>query len=359
MDTTGLYTVNDTPYYQAKVDVASVNIPGLNGITANGSGYKLIPKGVGTVDIVNQHRWCNPSTNFDEVPRIIAVESRLTYGAWTQNFAIALGLLTNIAKDKKTDPYLSLYASDPTHCFKYAFPWLLKDGDNINSVKNSWGELDNIASTFGGDDLGKVVGSGLAAVIGSRSPGVGFEPIYEFKETSHKEITIKFPLYNTYSVEDAWKNYSFVSLFTFQNLKTRTTFATYLPPCIYSLKAVGLGGFNMPVAVVSDLTIDSIGTTRSLSNYNGAGGLPILVPEAYKVSITFKELLPQSSNIFGETLGSNSVTVVVNNSSAGLLPIIQQPSQINGGTITGVTTTSSVTTTPETQIIDGKIIQGQ
>jgi hypothetical protein len=55
------------------------------------------------------------------------------------------------------------------------------------------------------------------------------------------------------------------------------------------------------------LDIESIGTTRELSEY---GDTTILTPEAYKVSITLKQLVATSSNIFAGALGEGSVNVI-------------------------------------------------
>jgi hypothetical protein len=300
----------ETIYYKKKEKKASSNVPGLNALTsAQGTGYELIPNNsTNGIDIVNQHRWCNPGNNTSEVPHIDVTEYRLLYGAWAQNIAKVGGVLKSIWQDKAIDPFLVMYASETTN-FRYSFPWLLKDGDNIRSVKNSWEKIPSIGDLFGGESsVGAVVGAGIAGIAGLYSPGLGMEPTYQYDETARQDLTIKFPLYNTYSIEDTMKNYAFVSLFTFQNLKTRTSFATFLPPCIYSLNSNALGGINWPLAYVSDLTIDSIGTTRALQGLNGTFS-NLLVPEAYKVSITFKELIPQSSNSFGATMGGPKVVV--------------------------------------------------
>ena len=97
-------------------------------------------------------------------------------------------------------------------------------------------------------------------------------------------------------------------MITFQNLKTRTSFLTYVPPCLYTIKTDGcVGGFNWPVAIVSNLEIESIGTTRVINEFVEAN---VLIPEAYKVSITFRQLLPTSSNIFLGSMGGETVDVI-------------------------------------------------
>ena len=58
----------------------------------------------------------------------------------------------------------------------------------------------------------------------------------------------------------------------------------------------------MPLAYVKDLKIDSIGTTRRTDGI--IPGTYLLIPEAYMVSITIQELIPQSSNIFQGAMGA-------------------------------------------------------
>jgi len=84
---------------------------------------------------------------------------------------------------------------------------------------------------------------------------------------------------------------------------------TFIPPKLYTLESNALGGIYWPVAHISDLKIDSIGTTRNISDFSSQA---ILIPEAYKVTIVFKELLPQSSNIFDGSIGGRKIEVTGN-----------------------------------------------
>lgn len=292
-------------------------------LTIGGMGFKAKPyvklRAKGTVDVLNQLHWKN-SGSTDEVPYIIAVEKELQYGMWAQNISRIFTFGENLINGEAQDPYQQLYAAAPTG-FKYAFPWLLKGGDQIRNVNNSWGEVSNgipqLLSKLGGkgNKATDVLGSIAGGVVGAMSPGVGFEKIYEYKDTTQQELTIEFPLYNTASLQNAFDNYAFVSLFTFQNLKTRTSFMTYIPPKIYTLDSQNFGGIYWPLAYVSNLKIDSIGTTRNLSefsDYNGGDNPNILIPEAYRVSITFREMLPQSSNTFAGSIGGAKVSVTQN-----------------------------------------------
>lgn len=274
----------------------------------------LKPRGSGLVDILNNHMWSNAG-NVSEVPYIMATEYELQYGAWTQNIANAFTLAANIGNLKNTDPYLTLYAANQTG-FSYAFPWLItSENSKIRSTSNNWTKAAGLTDLMQAGKSEENTKSGLggallAGALGLVSPGVGIEDTYQYADTSLQEITIKFPLYNTIDTQTAFDNYCFVTLFNFQNLKNRTSFITYIPPKIYSLDAWAYGGIYWPAAYVSTFSIDSIGTTRYLTDYAGyINGNALLVPEAYRVNITFKQLLADSANIFSGTMGGTKVQV--------------------------------------------------
>lgn len=271
----------------------------------------LKPKGSGLIDIVNDFHWKN-SGSADEVPAIYATELELDYGTWAQNLARLATLGKDLGTGKKIDAYLQMYATTKTG-FWYNFPWLISNGENIRNVSSQWGKAESISDYLAGKNSGdgalSKIGSIAGGIIGAISPGVGFEEIQEYKQTSSQSLTLEFPLYNTVSLEKAFDNYSFVTMFTFQNLKSRTSLMTYIPPKLYTLDSLGLGGIYWPVSYVSNLKIDSIGTTRSIRDFSGYSSQSILIPEAYKVSITFNELLPQSSNIFAGTMGGQKIEV--------------------------------------------------
>jgi hypothetical protein len=63
------------------------------------------------------------------------------------------------------------------------------------------------------------------------------------------------------------------------------------------------------------MLVESIGTTREISDF----GSTILMPEAFKISLTIKQLVPNSSNIFEGAIGGNRVNVLsdINATEAG------------------------------------------
>jgi hypothetical protein len=296
------------------------------------SPYTVLEKtGSGLVDVTKDMYWSNVG-NKDEVPFVFCVEKELQFGTWATQLSNLLtqtgaglttaGSFVGLSNAKNLDTFLKLYSAKPTG-FKYSFPWLINSGYPLRSISNSWDDAQGLASltkSFGGqsssqssgqsNNIGSAITGALGgAVMGALTPGFGFEDTKEYKSTSQQSITISFPLYNTLDLKSAFRHFSFVQLFTFQNLKTRTSLMTFIPPKIYEVDAYAIGGVYMPAAVVSELKIESIGTTRAMSDWFGFGANYILMPEAYKVSITFTDLLSQSSNVFAGTLGGSKISI--------------------------------------------------
>lgn len=272
----------------------------------------LKPKGSGLVDVTNTMRWSN-NTNVEEVPNIFVTEKQIEMGTWAANFLEIVRQAQNFQSGKGIDSYAALYAAKETG-FWYNFPYLVKNGDNLNSVGNTWSPASTIGnfinSALGsGTGVGAKTGSFIGAAVQGMLPGVGFEQTLQYNGSTPPSLTLTFPLYNTISQEDAFTHFSFVNLFAFQNMKTRTSLLTFLPPKIYVVDTGSIGGKYMAAAYVSEFRVDSIGTTRKLWDYSQFGPRELLIPEAYKVTITFVDLVSQSSNIFGATMGGAKVNV--------------------------------------------------
>jgi hypothetical protein len=281
---------------------------------------KLKPKGSGVVDIVNTMHWKNIGST-DEVPSVWVTERELKYGMWTANLLQFLeqgsNFFSGLAGDKTVDTYLQLYASEKTG-FCYNFPFLIKNGDNVRNVSNEWSKASGIGDMLKGlagsgtgtsGAVGNIIGAAAGFAVGAITPGFGFEETYQYANTNINELTVTFPLYNTLSLESAFDHYSFVQLFTFQNLKTRTSLMTYIPPKIYTVDTFSLGGVYMAAAYVSNFKADSIGTTRRMKDFKSFGSGEILLPEAYKITITFRDLISQSSNLFSGAIGGSKIEV--------------------------------------------------
>jgi hypothetical protein len=270
-----------------------------------------------SINIKDDFMWKN-SGDASEVPCISVVERALKFGTTLANILRLYENFKDFLSSGKLDPYQELYIADETG-FRYIFPRLLKDGSNLKDITNRYMASKGITNdnTFEGGDLTKklsslsnILGFATSLTLGSVSPGIAMETIMEYESTENRLINIQFPLYNTISLESAFKNYSFITLFAFQNLKTRTSFLTFEPPKIYEISSFGGdGGLYSPVCIVQNFAVNSIGTTRLIDDLSGlSGGAKIEIPEAYHVSITFQELLPQTTNIMLGSMGGSKVS---------------------------------------------------
>jgi len=285
------------------------------------SYLKAVPNGgKQVINICDDFSWKNTGDT-NEVPKVYAVEKELIYGSYTTSilnlFQQSGNFLNGLAGDSKggADIYPQLYSSEPTG-FNYVFPHLLSTGGNIHNIQNNWSASTSSPQSFinsladGKKSNNPITEAALSFAVGAVTPGFGFDDVYQYSSTSNRTLSINFPLYNTLSLESAYDNYCFVNLFTFQNLKTRTSVATYIPPKIYQLHYGNTqGGFYSPICVVTNLQVNSIGTTRKLTEFSGDGVPEILIPEAYDVNITFMELIQNSSNIMAGGIGGDKIEV--------------------------------------------------
>jgi len=329
----------------------------------------------GYIDILNDFNWNAAGGYVDEVPYLIVKEMELNFGQVIQNIlgyvtaasntfggqsigqtiAGNVGTVVNNAgfpqgNYDKNDPYAITYAAHDTG-FTYVFPHLIRNGTTRKGTTyNEWARtnLGNVAGNLGEGLLGFTPGLEAATKAGSKflrselgGSGLGLEDIVSYSKTAAKQIKISFPLYNTGSEQSSIMNFDFVNLFGLQNLKMRTSFYTFIPPKIYTIESPGQGGIYMPAAYVKSFDVKSIGTTRFMnsgqySNYGnydyidknntnvGTGTAPtngVLIPEAYKVEITFEEMIPQSSNIMFGSLGGQKISVVNNTTGKVKAPV--------------------------------------
>lgn len=284
----------------------------------NGTSAHFIAKNINassTIDILNYFDWKAVPTadGLDEVPHLILTEYELTQGKWVSNLAKIIKAI--VAGDTEMDPYENLYTGAETG-FTYIFPYLVSQNEHIQGkTSNTW---DRKKFSDLGIALTKVIGSGTISGLVSRVaegaelvseafyPGFGAEEIVTYKGTNPRSIVVKFPLYNTVDVTGALQNYEFVNLFKFQNLKTRTSYVTFIPPKIYRIESSAYGGLYMPAAYVKELDIKTIGTTRQMQMKDKS----IIIPEAYRIEITFEEFIPESSNIHLGSFSNKKVSIL-------------------------------------------------
>jgi hypothetical protein len=309
--------------------------------------YSLEPETSHTFNIVKDFKWTTSSFK-KEVPRIELVEYQITqnqqanyitkmmkgiskttavkgigsaiYGAFSYNNDV------NTLKD----PYEGLYTAKETK-FRYIFPFY---SPTTVSTKVTWsskmppeGKSLVVAAAGGmsGAAIDAMTGSSearkaieqyavnaAAAVENINAPFAGIEQPMWYTGTAKNNYTIKFPLFNTISVEETLRNYDFIRVFNYQNLHLRTTFATYLPPVFYKCEQNGDGEYwnelgAKPAVYVSNFVVQNIGAIRAI---NIEGSHKMSVPEAYMVEITLSEMITTSRNIYASVFTGDPVKVV-------------------------------------------------
>ena len=316
------------------------------GKTKLGGQLKLEPRGAGIVDVYAKLPWrsqSNSDPSVLEIPYIMLTEYEISLSGLLANINTLYTDIFGKGSDGLKEIYKKLYVADPTR-FVYKLPWLLAPGSTLMSSRNKWsGEQSTNPFSGAGEmmsnlmspDAGKnpkgskvfnvaKAAMGAAVKIGAGSvAGVnGLDTVQYFDGSNKKSIEISFPLYNTLDHKSAFENYNFVLLLTFQNTMTRTSLVTHIPPKIYEVRAGGVGGIYMSAAYITDLNITNIGTTRLLpaSEFGHISG-SIIIPEAYKVTFTLNDLLPDSTQLLAEANGNvGSVKVIMPLSEAPITP---------------------------------------
>lgn len=186
--------------------------------------------------------------------------------------------------------------SDPnsgkiTDMFKDVIGWFEKGAEIAYAFKNFTDFLpqEGEAKTYENFNMEKAMG-------------------YTYNAGSGEEFSCTFVLYNT-TKKDAWKkNYRFITMFILRNLPLRTTMYSIKPPLLYDVIVPGIK--HLPLCYVSKTQIDSLGHVRTMSADNPLQDIVsstqntktlVPVPEAWKVQITFKNLIPNTMNLILNT----------------------------------------------------------
>lgn len=134
-----------------------------------------------------------------------------------------------------------------------------------------------------------------------------------------QSVNVDFYLINTYKPdEDILKNIMFWYTFTHQNLQGRPNAITYIPPCIYTMNIPGVR--YSPACVIEDLKISNVGAMHS-HIVPGIATTPFIVPDAWHIQFTIRELIKESRQILGTVLTGEF----------GLVEAIQQTPTTDGG----------------------------
>lgn len=294
----------------------------LGNLKSLGKGAPIL-KSKGAINVTDNFSWTlspKGSPVRDEVPTITLNEYRLIqsnmYSAiryWERNIETALTDTFN-GQNTNINPYAGLYPGEPTG-FIYKLPFL---SEHSKSINNSWtgSELElSLPFASGLPIAGHVFRlEGIESLAKLAAVGVGHEVPKVYSGGSLESITVSFVLLNTVSQVDVQQNWELCYLLAYQNLQNRRNAILIDPPVFYTVNIPGIK-FS-PASIVTDLTISSLGQSKLLKldddfNTNpDLAGLSKIIPEAYRINITFQDLIPQSRN-FMEAMRDNENPVVV------------------------------------------------
>lgn len=290
---------------------------GLNFSDTSSLAKFLSPAGSGAVDVVNEYAWTlTPKNGRTETPYAVLTEFRLLQSAFlTSARYFATGIVQQaIDTGSSYLPRMRGYAGlfdfkNPTN-FWYQLPYF---SDVNNEVQSSWTSLDFLEKIKG------FAGS-LSQTAGNIIQGIG--DVYQFKQeltyprvgvmdrpklwesSTPRTINIKFPLFNTVSVEDIQRNWDLCYLLLYQNMFNKRDFITAIPPVFYTVFIPGQ--FFSLAMYVSDLKIYNRGNVRRIDNI---GGVARNIPDVYEVDMSLTDMIMPSQNMLAELLNEKPVDV--------------------------------------------------
>lgn len=194
-------------------------------------------------------------------------------------------------------PYNGLYALTPTD-FTYYFPYF--NNLAMSDVTGNYGPINFPGIT----NIAGQVGEQSTLLNFSRiiAPGqyVEVPKMFLVDSAGNQQVTIEFPLLNTFSFESAVKNYHLLWLLIFQNTPQRVTKSLLDLPRIYDVHIPG--SMFLKFAFVSSLSVDFIGNRRRVTIPMPVNsiGLPaqaeVVMPDAYKVTMTLISTITHTNN---------------------------------------------------------------
>lgn len=213
------------------------------------------------------------------------------------------------------EPYQRLYSTIPTG-FKYKFPYF---DDTYKDITTSF---DGGAGDQSQLPFQKLVATGTSLIgsvvntFNALKPGTYIEaPKYPSFPTSAYSYTASFPLLNTVSFEQTFRNWQLLFMLVYQNLPNRVNRSVILPPKLYECRIPGV--WYSRYSHISRISINMRGSRREmqfesegLGLLEGGGLMKVLVPDAWEVSIDVQELIPESQNYMFESIMRDGLVTV-------------------------------------------------
>ena len=207
------------------------------------------------------------------------------------------------------NPYNLMYLCNDKPLWSYKIPFFI---DEVFSTKhNQWGEnsgqgkLFNTIASYVENQVNKWAGKlGIFEQLTSNKQlNIEFPKIYQAGSDSN-QFSIKFPLINTISKEDAIKNWQLVYMLKYQSRPYKYSKSMIISPYIYEISIPGIR--YIPYAQLVNAQIELKGVRRQII-------MPYLlqgkqqttlttIPEAYEVTITLQSLTNDTRNMMIESL---------------------------------------------------------
>jgi hypothetical protein len=225
----------------------------------------------------------------------------------------------NVGSAAYMKTYENIYGVYPTG-FKHVLPYFVSQWKTVN---NSWQDsFGSQSSNINVGAAGKAL-SKFADIAGKVTSGFGMDFAKTFSYPNEgPDTSFSLILDNTYDsyydnrrFNSYQHNWEFIFLLLYQNLPNRRNKLFYDPPVIYRAQVPGV--FSYLYSYLASLSVTSIGNRQpkeiflNLQDEDGRLELKTfktLIPEAFKIDITLKSLLPETKNLFLNSL-ENKVTV--------------------------------------------------
>lgn len=237
------------------------------------------------------------------------------FGANVENTITRMGE-GNLNSNPYLYPWRWLYFTKVTGK-RFIFPTfssndILKMTSKWGDVKNPFSEITDIVEDWSYKLKVFADATDILPQSGGTSRYMGYKIEYAkgfmYDPENCQTIVSRFVLYNTIK-KDAWKqNYRFIMMFLLRNLPLRTSIYAYQPPLLYDIIIPGVK--HLPLCYVENIDVSAEGHVRNMQADNILKEIvsdvknkviQVPVPEAWKIEIKFKCLIPDTMNLILST----------------------------------------------------------
>ena len=254
-------------------------VPGIKSV--GGTKSKII-------DVAGKYDWTvTPPNKRKKIPRFTMVEYEMDGNLLMSNLISWTKNLVGTAKNS----YEGMYRAKETG-YMYAFPWFETYHHTVNQ---SWGAFPGME----GFDVVKNLATAVGAFKGA--PGIYINNPQAWNGISPISFTYKITLLNTVNPDAYKKNKALINRLLMSSLHNQQNIALAVPPCIFVVDIPGIR--YSPAATIAGIQIENRGILRSIGKD--------IIPEAYEVTMTIQELIPESRQIFAGAIGGPKVVAII------------------------------------------------